>query len=85
MFPTSALSFTSLKEARVELQNNQFEALIIIPPDFSQNVENLNKMQTQIALEFDISELLSGVEQRDILYTVLRLGGILNTNLSYII
>lgn len=81
--PTSNFRFTSLNEARVGLGENHFGALIVIPSDFSKNVESLNAIPTQIILEYEISQLLSGEEQRDILYTVLHFGDSLNTDLSY--
>jgi len=83
-FPTEAFRFASLNEARIGIEANHFGAYIIIPANFSQNVESLNDIPTRILLEYEVSQLLSGEEQRDILYQVLHFGDSLNSDLSYV-
>jgi hypothetical protein len=82
-FPFDNFQFTSLSEARTGLEDNQFGAYIIIPADFSENVESLNAIPTRILLEYRLSSWLTGEEQRDILYAVLHFGDLLNADLSH--
>ena len=82
-FPFDNFQTTSLSEARAGLEDNRFGAYIIIPANFSENVESLNAIPTRIQIEYRMSALLSGEEQKDVLYAVLRFGDMLNSGLSY--
>lgn len=82
--PSDDFRFTSLSDARLGLDENRFGAYIIIPADFSRNIESLNTIPTQIELEYRIGHLLNAEEQKSVLYTVLRFGDNLNMDLSYV-
>ena len=82
-FPFDNFQMTSLGEARAGLEDNRFGAYVIVPANFSENVESLNARPTRIHIEYRLSSLLSGEEQKELLYAVLRFGDMLNADLSY--
>ena len=82
-FPFDNFQTTSLSEARAGLEDNRFGAYVIVPANFSENVESLNAIPTRIRIEYRMSSLLSGEEQKEVLYAVLRFGDMLNSSLSY--
>lgn len=82
-FPNDAYRYTSLEDARQGIENGNYGAYIIIPADFSQNVESLNATPNQAQIQYQISTKLSGVRQKEVLYQVLTFGENLNTDLSY--
>lgn len=82
-FPTTDFSYTSLSEAESGMQNGTYGGYIIIPSEFSKNIESLNSTPKITDIEYTINNALSGEAQYDILYNILSFSNIVNNNLSY--
>lgn len=82
-FPDTDFEYSSLEEARTGLKTGKYGAYIIIPADFSQNVESLNGTPQVSQLEYAMNRSLSGLSQYELLYKIVSYTESLNDSLSY--
>ena len=82
-FPSMDFEYASLEAARTGLETGRYGAYVIIPADFSQNVESINAAPHSSRLEFAVNRSYSGKGQYELLYQVRNYMDSLNDNLSY--
>ena len=82
-FPNDNFIYTSLEDARNGIEEGRYGAYIIIPSDFSENVESLNTVPAASQLQYAVSEDVSADAREDLLGDVLQFGEQLNSQMSY--
>ena len=82
-FPGMDFEYASLEAARTGLETGRYGAYVIIPADFSQNVESINTTPRVSRLEFAVNRTYSGKGQYELLNHVRRYIDSLNNQLSY--
>lgn len=82
-FPGMDFEYASLEAARTGLETGRYGAYVIIPADFSQNVESINTTPQVSRLEFAVNRTYSGKGQYELLNHVRSYIDSLNNHLSY--
>lgn len=82
-FPSMDFEYASLEAARTGIETGRYGAYVIIPADFSQNVESINTAPQVSSLEFAVNRSYSGKGQYELLCQVRSYMDSLNDNLSY--
>ena len=82
-FPNDNFIYTSLEDARNGIEEGRYGAYIIIPSDFSENVESLNTVPAASQLQYAVSEDVSADAREELLGDVLQFGEQLNSQMTY--